>query len=87
MGHLLVLEERTFDHETSRVESDWTFIRDGRRETKRLSLRLYTYRELALLLEHAGLGERRAYGSLDFEPFEAGSNWLYMVTRKLERAG
>ena len=87
VGDLLVLEERLFDHETSRVESDWTFIRDGRRKTKRLSLRLYTYRELALLLEHAGLGERRAYGSLDFEPFETGSRWLYMVTRKLGRAG
>ncbi len=87
VGELLVLEERRFDHETSRVESDWTFIRDGRRSAKRLSLRIYTYRELALLLEQAGFGEHRAYGSMDFEPFEAGSNWLYMVTRKLERAG
>ena len=87
VGKLLVLEERRFDHETSRVESDWTFIRDGRRSAKHLSLRLYTYRELTLLLEQAGFGERRAYGSIDFEPFEAGSSWLYMVTRKLGRAG
>ena len=80
---LLVLEERTFDHVTSRVESDWTFIREGLAEKKHLSLRLYSYRELCLLLEQAGFGNHQAYGSLDWEPFGLGSTWLYLVTTKL----
>ena len=83
VGDLLVLEERTVDHVTSRVESDWTFIQGGLTEKKHLSLRLYTYRELCALLEQAGFGNHRAYGSTDFEPFGLGSTWLYMITHKL----
>jgi len=83
VGNLLALEERNFDHQTSRVESEWTFIRDGQTERKSLSLRLYTYRELSLLLEQAGFGDHQAYGTLDWEPFSLGSTWLYLVTTKL----
>lgn len=83
VGDMLALEERSFDHRTSRVESDWTFVRDGQIERKFLSLRLYTYRELSMLLEQAGFGNHQAYGSLDWDPFGLGSTWLYLVTTKL----
>ena len=83
VGDLLALEERRFDHVDSRVESQWTFVCEGRVERKRLSLRLYTYRELCCMLEEAGFGNHRAYGSLDWEPFGLGSSWLYLVTTKL----
>ena len=83
VGDLLALEERSFDHVTSRVESQWTIVRDGQLERKHLSLRLYTYRELCGLLEQAGFGNHRAYGSLDGEPFGLGSTWLYMLTTKV----
>ncbi len=83
VGDLLALEDRRFDHVNSRVESQWTFMRGGHTEKKSLSLRLYTYRELCGLLEQAGFGNHRAYGSLDLEPFALGSAWLYMVTTKL----
>ena len=43
---LLALEERAYDHETGRLESTWTFIRGATRETRHMSIRLYTYREL-----------------------------------------
>ena len=79
---LLALEERSYDHENSRVESQWTFVRGGQTEKKHLSQRLYTYRELIFLLEQAGFGNHRAYGSLDWEPFGLGSTWLYLVTTK-----
>ena len=83
VADLLALEERGYDHVTSRVESQWTFVRGGQTEKKRLSLRLYTYRELIGLLEQAGFGNHQAYGSLDWEPFGLGSTWLYLVTTKL----
>jgi SAM-dependent methyltransferase len=86
VGDLLALEERTFDHVTSRVQSQWTLLRDGQREQKSLSLRLYTYRELAQMLEAAGFSEHRAYGSLEWEPFELGAPWLYLLTRKAANA-
>ena len=82
-GELLALEDRRFDHVSSRVESEWTFVHRGQIEKKPLSLRLYTYRELCSLLELAGFGNHLAYGTVDLEPFSLGSNWLYMVTTKL----
>lgn len=83
VGELLALEERTFDHETSRIESEWTFIKDGQIEKKILSQRLYTYLELVTLLEKAGFGNHQAYASIDWEPFGLGSTWLYLTTTKL----
>jgi SAM-dependent methyltransferase len=83
VGDLLALEERTFDHVTSRVESEWTLVRGGQVEKKLLSLRLYTYRELTQLLEEAGFAGHQAYGSLEWEPFELGAPWLYLLTRKV----
>jgi hypothetical protein len=83
VGDVLALEERSFNHVTSRVESQWTLIQGGHVENKHLSLRLYTYRELCGLLEQAGFGNHRAYGSLDWEPFGLGSTWLYLLTAKV----
>ena len=34
-GDLLALEERGYDHESGRLESTWTFIRDERQEVRR----------------------------------------------------
>ena len=87
VGDMLALEERGFDHETSRVESAWTFIRDGEKEFRELSMRLYTYRELAAMLERAGFGDFQAYGSLDLESFETGDRWLYLVATKVGNPG
>ncbi len=84
VGDLLALEDHRFDHVTSRVESEWTFVRDGQTESKHFSLRLYTYRELCCLLDQAGFGDHRAYGTLDGEPFQLNSTWLYLVTTKLK---
>ena len=81
-GDLLALEERGYDHESGRLESTWTFIRDGHREVRDMSIRLYTYRELITMLEQAGFGQHQAYGDLDMTPFELGAPWLYLVTTK-----
>ena len=89
---LIALEDRSYDHATSRAESQWTFIEDGKVERKKLSVRLYTYRELAALLEQAGFGGHEAYSSAfgdiershhwEWDPFELGSPALCMVTTK-----
>lgn len=82
-GDLLALEERAYDHETGRLESTWTFIRGTARETRHMSIRLYTYRELIGMLEQAGFGLHEAYGDLDLTPFELGAPWLYLVTTRI----
>jgi len=82
VGDLYALEERRFNHVTSRTESQWTFLRNGQVETKRLSQRLYTFNELSRLLEHASFGNLRAFGTLELDPFSLGSAWLYLVATK-----
>lgn len=87
MGDLLTLQERNYDHESGRLASTWTFIRDGLREVRDMSIRLYTYRELMAMLELAGFAQHQAYGDLDLTPFELGAPWLYLVTTKMGEPG
>ena len=82
-GELLALEERAYNHVSGRLESTWTFIRDGQREVREMSMRLYTYRELITMLEQVGFGLHEAYGDLDLTPFELGAPWLHLVTTKM----
>ena len=76
-----VLEERRWDHDAGRVESTWTFQRNGQEESRAVSIRIYTYRELRLMCEAAGLKVVSATDK-DGKPFELGSNRLFLVTEK-----
>lgn len=81
-GDVYALEERHYDHAQARVDREWTLLRGGEMEKRSLSMRLYTYRELCLLLQAAGFVGCRGYGSLNHEPFRLGLNRFYMVAVK-----
>jgi SAM-dependent methyltransferase len=67
------------DLETGRVESEWTFVEDGRERKSRASLRLYNYRELCTLLQEAGFENIEGYDSKTGEPFGVGAKRLALV--------
>jgi SAM-dependent methyltransferase len=73
VAETLVLQERRIDHEAGRIDSDWTFVRDGRVVRHPVSIRLYTYRELANLLLGAGFAHVAGYGE-DGRPFSVPSS-------------
>lgn len=81
IGDILVLEERRYDFESSRTLTDWTFIRDGSVYSNQTSIRLYSYGELTRMLADAGFDRFNAYGSIEEDPFQAGSDRLYLVAR------
>jgi SAM-dependent methyltransferase len=81
-GRWTVLEERRFDHATSRVEGVWTFYGDGVVERKETSVRLYSYRELELLLNSCGFGGFSAYDTLTDTPFSMDASRLTLIARK-----
>jgi SAM-dependent methyltransferase len=83
VGSTMVLEEKRYDHVCARTATEWTLIQDGKSFKKSTFIRLYTFRELSNLLEGCGFGDFEAYGSLDSEPFRAGSPRLYLVSTKL----
>ena len=54
VGDVHLLVENRYDHQRSRLEIDYTFISDGRIETRHGSHRAYSFRELVQLIEAAG---------------------------------
>lgn len=79
---ITALQERNYDHETGRIEEEWTLMQGDRVEKKQVSMRLYTYHELQALLEGAGFRDFEGYSSLEKEEFTLGSQRLYLVAAK-----
>jgi SAM-dependent methyltransferase len=51
-GGVFVLNENRLDHASGRIESDWTFVGEGREpQTLHSSIRLYAFHELRQLIE------------------------------------
>jgi SAM-dependent methyltransferase len=83
VGHTLVLNENRFDHERSRVESEWTFIGpNGERDVRDSSIRLYSYVELTSLLRDVGFDAFDAYDTTSGEPFGLGADRLTLIATK-----
>jgi SAM-dependent methyltransferase len=81
-GEAIILEERTFDHARSRVESDWTFILNGRSRKHRVSMRIYTFHELCDLFESAGFTHMVGFETASGNPFKFGCSRLSLVGTK-----
>ena len=78
-----VLEDRTFDATTSRLEVDWTFLRrPGEDERKHISMRLYSSHELAALLQRAGFTSVRLLDGHTEAPLAIGSRRALVIATK-----
>jgi SAM-dependent methyltransferase len=82
VGDILFLEENRYDHESGRMETEYTFVRDGKTEKKSSSDRIYTFREHCRLLEEAGFVGYETYSSFSLEPFKLGAHQLFFVAQK-----
>lgn len=67
---------------TERLASDWIVEREGIKEHNRMSIRLYTPRQMRRLFQAVGLTVEAVYGSKAGEPYERGSKRLIVVGRK-----
>lgn len=72
-------EQTRLDFETGRVESDWTFIENGRSRSAHSSLRLYSYHELCALLREVGFEHFEGFDSSTGAPFGLGARRLGLV--------
>lgn len=81
LGDLLFLEENRYSAADSCLETVYTFVRDGRVETRSARHWIYTVRELQGLLTNAGFEIRGLFASLDCEPFELDSPELFIVAK------
>jgi ubiquinone/menaquinone biosynthesis C-methylase UbiE len=82
VGEGKAMEEREVDFATARLNSTWTFVRNGKEVQKRLSLRMYCFHELREYFRRAGFEEVTAYGGIDFSPLAFDSRMLFIVGKK-----
>jgi SAM-dependent methyltransferase len=82
VGDILMLIDNRYDHAAGRLETEYTFVRDGVSDTRLGSQRVYTYRELSELVRHAGFCDVEGYGSTAGEPYKLGAPRLLLVARK-----
>jgi SAM-dependent methyltransferase len=77
----LLLEQRTFDHASGVAQTTQTLIdRDGTRDSRTFSIRVYSTTELLAMLERAGFADARCYGDLGGAPLDPESR-LVIVAR------
>jgi SAM-dependent methyltransferase len=82
IGDILFLSRATYDPVRGRLDTEYTFMKDGKGEPQPASTRIYTYSELCRLLREAGFGNCQGYSSLKREPFRLGSHQLFLVATK-----
>jgi SAM-dependent methyltransferase len=82
IDNILFLSARRYSTAESRLDIQYTFVRDGEQETREASQQVYTVAEIRRLLEQAGLATLALYSSLDQQPYQLGSPRLILVAEK-----
>ncbi len=82
VGDVYFLESNRYDVAESCIETTYTFIRNGSRETRTGVQWVYTVGEVRSMLERAGLTILRLLKSCDGQPFELGAPMLLVVAAK-----
>jgi SAM-dependent methyltransferase len=82
LGDIVFLSSNEYDAVESRLDIQYTFIRDGITDTREASSYIYTVAELRRMLSHAGLHALEYYGSVDRQPYELGSVRMLLVAAK-----
>lgn len=79
---ILLLIESRYHAAESRLDNEYTFVQDGKIETRSSSHWVYTVAEIRRLLDQVGLTTQALHGSLDGQPFQLGSPRLLLVAQK-----
>ena len=82
IGDILFIEDNHYDSVSSRLETDYTFVRGDRAEKRFGSHRIYTFCEFETLLSEAGFVGCRALGDLDGSPVQSGDESLFFVASR-----
>ena len=82
LGDLSLVLEHKYDVQTSRLNTTYTFIQEGREEKRQGSQAVYTVREIKNMLTVADLRPLVMYGGIDRSPYACGSHDLMMVCEK-----
>jgi SAM-dependent methyltransferase len=82
IDNIIMAEENRYHAGESCLETNYTFIQNGKVETRRSFHWVYTVAEIKRMLEQAGFITLETYSSLDRQPFGLGSQYLIIVAEK-----
>ena len=83
VGDILFLSENRYVPSASRLDIDYTFIKNGRIETRPSSSYILTVREICSLFEKAGFEVLELASGFSGEPYQLGSPRLLLTARTL----
>ena len=81
----IIGQVRKFDYERSVIDSIWYVIKDGKKRTFPMSLRLYSYHELIDMFKSAGFVDIEGYGSMKDEPISRERGMMFVIGAKPRR--
>jgi SAM-dependent methyltransferase len=82
LGDILFLSSRRYDAAASRLEIEYTFVRNGLSDKRNASFSVYTVAETRRMLEQAGFETRSLFGGFDKTAYALGSPRLLLVAEK-----
>lgn len=82
LGDLYMLSENRYEVRDSRLDIEYTFIQNGKAETRPSSSYVITVGELCRLHAYAGLQPLELFGSFSKDPYQLGSPRLILVSEK-----
>ena len=82
LGDIYYMSQATYDCVGSRIQTEYTFIRDGNVEVKPTSSRVHTCRELLELFGRVGFTEVKAAGGFQGEEPKLGSPRMVFTATK-----
>ena len=77
-----LLQRHEIVDDWTRVKNDWVVVRKGRAKNFAFSHTIYSARELRWLLEQAGFGDVRIFGSLRGGPYGRSAERLVVIGKK-----
>ena len=81
-GGTLVVQRRRAVADWTRMENDWTFVRDGAARSFEHAHWIYSGRELAAMMGRAGFAEVALFGDFEGAPYGPEARRLVAVARK-----
>jgi SAM-dependent methyltransferase len=82
LGDLIILSENRYDAAASRLDIDYTFVRDGTIETRPASSYVFTVAEIGRMLGQAGFDVVALHGGITGEPYTVGSTRLVITASR-----
>jgi SAM-dependent methyltransferase len=87
LGDILMLSENRYHASESRLDIDYTFVQNGRVETRPTASYIFTVGELCRMHREAGLRPVDLFSSTNAEPYQLGSPRLILVSSKISGSG